>query len=61
MKGQKNSQERIKITTTMSKAYQITLPAVFRKKLQLEAGDEIIFEEVGGGILLKKAQTKRAD
>ena len=52
-------QERIIITTTMSKAYQVTLPAVFRKKLQLEAGDEIIFEETKDGILLKKAQTKK--
>lgn len=59
MKNQTESQERIIITTTMSKAYQVTLPAVFRKKLQLEAGDEIVFEEVRDGILLKKAQTKK--
>ncbi len=48
----------MRVTTTLSKGYQITLPSALRKALKLESGDEIVLEQCRDGILLKKALTR---
>jgi antitoxin PrlF len=39
---------------TVSRKYQITLPRELRSKLQLNAGDEVIFIEEDGKFYIKK-------
>lgn len=46
------------VTTTISKANQITLPSALRKEFQLQAGDEIEMQKTKEGIFLRKALTK---
>lgn len=46
------------VTTTMSKAYQITVPSVVRKMLGLEPGDEVDFEALGDGVRISKAMSR---
>ena len=48
----------MRVTTTLSKGYQITLPSALRKALKLESGDEIVLEQCRDGMLLKKALTR---
>lgn len=45
------------VTTTMSKAYQITVPSVIRKMLGLEPGDPVDFKMERGRAVLVKAET----
>lgn len=45
------------VTTTMSKAYQITVPSVIRKFLRLAPGDPVDFKVKNGNIVLVKAET----
>lgn len=47
-----------KVTTTMSKAYQITVPSVIRKALGLEPGDPVDFKMERGGAVLRRAETR---
>lgn len=49
---------KITVTTTMSKAYQITVPSVVRKALGLKPGDEVDFALEEGGARLVKMLTK---
>ena len=46
------------VTTTMSKAYQITVPSVIRKALGLEPGDPVDFEIERGRVTLVRAETR---
>lgn len=46
------------VTTTMSKAYQITVPSTIRKTLGLEPGDEVDLEVLGDGVRLSKAMSR---
>lgn len=46
------------VTTTMSKAYQITVPSVVRKALGLEPGDPVDFEMERGRVVLRRAETR---
>lgn len=46
------------VTTTMSKAYQITVPSVVRKALGLEPGDPVDFEMERGRAVLRRAETR---
>lgn len=46
------------VTTTMSKAYQITVPSVVRKALGLMPGDPVDFKQVDDQIILVKALTR---
>ena len=54
----KNEGDKIVVTTTVSKAYQITVPSVVRKVLGLAPGDPVDFEIEKGQAVLKKAETK---
>lgn len=54
-----NSKKSKKVVmTTMSKAYQITVPSVVRKMLGLEPGDGVDFEALGDGVRLTKAMSR---
>lgn len=53
-------ENEIVVTTTMSKAYQITVPSVVRKMLDLKPGDEVEFALDDNGMRLVKALTKEA-
>lgn len=46
------------VTTTMSKAYQITVPSTIRKMLGLEPGDTVDFEVLGEGVRMSKAMSR---
>lgn len=46
------------MTTTMSKAYQITVPSVIRKALGLMPGDPVDFRLEGGSAVLVRAETR---
>jgi len=52
-----SSKEKDVVTTTMSKAYQITVPSVVRKALGLEPGDPVDFRIEKGRAVLKRAET----
>ena len=43
---------------TLSKGFQITLPSFARKKVGLDAGDEIEVDVRNGEIILKRAETR---
>lgn len=45
------------VVTTMSKAYQITVPSVVRKALGLVPGDPVEFEIESGRTVLRRAET----
>ena len=45
------------VTTTMSRAYQITVPSVVRKALGLMPGDPVDLELRKGQVVLKKAES----
>lgn len=51
-------ENRIVVTTTMSKAYQITVPSVIRKALRLEPGDPVEFAMEGSRAVLVRAETR---
>jgi len=55
MKSSKESENIV--TTTMSKAYQITVPSAIRKMLGLEPGDAVDFKVLGNGVRLSKAMS----
>lgn len=46
------------VTTTMSKAYQITVPSMARKALGLLPGDMVDLEVEKGQVILRRAETK---
>ncbi len=50
--------KEVKVTTTMSKAYQITVPSVIRKALGLMPGDPVDFRLEGGSAVLVRAETR---
>ncbi len=50
--------DEIIVTTTMSKAYQITVPSVIRKALGLEPGDPVDFKMERGRAILRRAETR---
>ena len=50
--------DEIVVTTTMSKAYQITVPSVIRKALGLEPGDPVDLKMEQGQAVLKRAETR---
>lgn len=55
----KSSKEgKITVTTTMSKACQITVPSVVRKAMGLKPGDEVDFVLEEDGVRLIKLLTK---
>lgn len=55
----KSSKENAKIvTTTLSKAYQITVPSVIRKALGMAPGDTVEFVIERGQAVLRKAETR---
>ena len=51
-------ENKVSVTTTMSKAYQITVPSVVRKALRLEPGDPVEFEMEQGRAVLVRAETR---
>lgn len=51
-------EEKVVVTTTMSKAYQITVPSVIRRMLGLEPGDPVDFKMERGRAVLVKAETQ---
>lgn len=51
-------ENKVVVTTTMSKAYQITVPSVVRKALRLEPGDPVEFEVEQGRAVLVRAETR---
>ncbi len=53
-----NSKENKKVvTTTISKAYQITVPSAVRKMLGLKPGDVVDFKMLGDRVTLSKAMS----
>jgi AbrB family looped-hinge helix DNA binding protein len=50
-----------KATSTVQKKGQVTLPAEIRQELGIKPGDEVVFELVDEGILIKSKKTKRLD
>lgn len=50
--------DEIVVTTTMSKAYQITVPSMIRKALGLEPGDPVDLKMEQGQAVLKRAETR---
>lgn len=55
----KSSKEQdIAVTTTMSKAYQITVPSVVRKALGLEPGDPLDIRIEKGQMVVRRAETR---
>lgn len=54
----KSEEGKITVTTTMSKAYQITVPSVIRKALGLEPGDPVDFDLRGHEAILVRAETQ---
>lgn len=57
MKEEKRQKETL-VTTTMSKAYQITVPSVVRKALGLTPGDPVNFKMERGRVVLMRAETQ---
>lgn len=47
------------MTTTLSSKGQVVIPGPIRKRQQLFPGDELVVEESGDAIVLKKARKKR--
>lgn len=47
----------IHVTAKLSSSYQITVPSVLRKALNLEVGDEVEMLETEAGILFKKQKS----
>lgn len=56
--GKEIEENKTVVTTTMSKAYQITVPSVVRKALGLEPGDPVDFEIDQGRAILVRAETR---
>lgn len=56
--GKEIEENKTVVTTTMSKAYQITVPSVVRKALGLEPGDPVDFEIDRGRAMLVRAETR---
>ena len=56
--GKEIEENKTVVTTTMSKAYQITVPSVVRKALGLEPGDPVDFEIDRGRAILVRAETR---
>lgn len=56
--GKVDKENRTVVTTTMSKAYQITVPSVIRKALGLEPGDPVDFKIDRGRAVLVRAETR---
>lgn len=55
--GKVDKEKQIVVTTTMSKAYQITVPSVIRKALGLMPGDLVDFKIDRGQAVLVRAET----
>lgn len=51
-------EEKIVATTTMSKAYQITVPSVIRKALGIEPGDPVELNMRAGKAVLERGETR---
>jgi AbrB family looped-hinge helix DNA binding protein len=45
-----------KLITSVTQKGQATIPAKVREVLQIKAGDQVVFEIVGGKITLRKAE-----
>lgn len=56
MKSSKENEQTV--TTTMSKAYQITVPSIVRKALGLMPGDSVDLKVEKGRAILRKAETR---
>lgn len=56
--GKVERKSEISVTTTMSKAYQITVPSVVRKALGLMPGDPVDFQLKQGRAVLVRAETR---
>lgn len=54
----KEMKEGKTVTTTMSKAYQITVPSVIRKALGLEPGDPVDIRMERGRAVMRRAETR---
>ena len=54
-----NSKEQARtMTTTLSKAYQVTVPSAVRKVLGLRPGDPVDFRIERGRVMLGRAETR---
>lgn len=51
-------ENEVKVTTTMSKAYQITVPSVVRKALGLMPGDPVDIKMERGQAVMRRAETR---
>ncbi len=56
--GKVDKENRTVVTTTMSKAYQITVPSVVRRALGLMPGDPVEFRMERGRAVLVRAETR---
>lgn len=54
----KSKEQKTIVTTTMSKAYQITVPSVVRKALGLMPGDPVDFRIERGRAVMQRAETR---
>lgn len=50
--------DEVTLTTRMSRAYQITVPSVVRKRLGLEPGDPVEIGVRKGEVILRRAATR---
>ena len=56
--GKEIEENKTVVTTTMSKAYQITVPSVVRRALGLMPGDPVEFKMERGQAVLVRAETR---
>lgn len=54
----KSKENQVTVTTTMSKAYQVTIPSVIRKALGLAPGDTVDFRMERGQAVLVRVESR---
>lgn len=54
-----SKKDEVILTTTLSKAYQITVPSLVRKRLRLEPGDVVEVRMRNGVVTLQRGESRK--